>query len=131
MKKPKHRGRPMAISNNVSFTEEDIRHLSQALRESLVAIKLNQPDPTVIALFITHRKRPYRSQQNDIDAIFCLLLVFSNEKILFAGNFKLPGIDRDIYQSIDIYVDCFVNRLIDANFKQSVGFNIIKSSCLD
>ena len=44
---------------------------------------------------------------------------------------NLPGIDWDVYQSNDAYEDCFVNRLIDANFKQCISFNTTKSSCLD
>ena len=130
--KSKHGGCLIAVSNNVSFTGVDIRHLSEATQESLVVIKLNQPDPAVIALFYNPPKgSPYRSQQNDIDAVFCLLSVFANQKILFAGDFNLPGMDWDIYQSNDAYEDCFVNKLIDANFKQCVSFNTTKSSCLD
>ena len=130
--KSKHGGCLIAVSNNVSFTEVDISHLPDAIQESLVVIKLNQPDPAVITLFNNPPDgSPYRSQQNDIDAIFCLLSVFANQKILCAGDFNLPGIDWDIYQSNDAYEDCFVNKLVDANFKQCIGFNTTKSSCLD
>ena len=62
---------------------------------------------------------------------FCLLSVFANQKILFAGDFNLLGIDWDIYQSNDAYEDGFVNTLIDANFKQCISFNTTKLSCLD
>ena len=55
----------------------------------------------------------------------------ANQKILFAGDLNLPGIDWDVYQSNDAYEDCFVNKLIDANFKQCISFNTTKSSCLD
>ena len=46
--------------------------------------------------------------------------------ILFAGDFNLPEIDWDIYQSNDAYEDCFVNKLVDANFKPCIGFNTTK-----
>ena len=36
-----------------------------------------------------------------------------------------------IYQSNYAYEDCFVNRFMDANFKQCIGFNTTQSSCLD
>ena len=32
---------------------------------------------------------------------------------------------------MDAYEDCFVDRLIDANFHQCISFNTSKSSCLD
>ena len=100
----KHGGCLIAVSNNLSFTEVDIRYLSEAIQESLVLIKLNQPDPAVIVLIYNPPKgSPYRSQQSDIDAIFCHLSVFNNQKILFAGDFNLPGINWDIYQSNDAY----------------------------
>ena len=53
----------IAVSNNVSLTEVDISHLPDAIQESLVVIKLNQPDPAVIALFYNLPKRsPYRQE---------------------------------------------------------------------
>ena len=54
--KPEHGGCLIAVSNNVSFTEVDIRHLSEAIQESLVFNKLNQRDPELIAIFITHQQ---------------------------------------------------------------------------
>ena len=127
------RGCLIAVSNNVSFTEVDIRRLSEAIQESLVVFKLNQPDPAVKALFYNPPKgSPFRShKKNDTDALFCLLSVFANQKILFAGDFNLPGIHWDVFQSNDAYEDFFVNKLIDANFKQFISFNTTKSSCSD
>ena len=57
--KSKHGGRLIAVPNNVGFTEVDISHLPDAIQESLVVIKLNQPDPAVIALFYNPPKGCY------------------------------------------------------------------------
>ena len=49
-KKSKHGGCLIAVSNNVSFTEVDIRHLSEAIQVSLVVIKLNQPEGLITSI---------------------------------------------------------------------------------
>ena len=75
--KSKHGGCLIAVSNNVSFTEEDIRHLSEAIQESLVVIKLNQTEPAVIAPFYYPPKEAHMDLNKTTLMLFFAFYQFS------------------------------------------------------
>ena len=52
----KHGGCQIGVSNNASFDEVNFCHLSDVIQESLVVIKLNQPEPAIIARFYNPTK---------------------------------------------------------------------------
>ena len=82
--KSKHGGCLSGVSNNVSFVEENFCRLSEVIQESLEVIKLNQPDPVIIARFYN----PTKEAPIDLNKTI-LMLVFAFYRFLIIKKISL------------------------------------------